>query len=249
MENLTFRIINPRYKRRKIEKPIETLPNEIWKDINKGYKISNFGRVISIKKDSLQGRKFDKLLIPWIDSKGYYKVCIDYKEVFLHRLIAEAFIPNPNNYPIINHKDENKLNNNIDNLEWCTLQYNTAYSLGIKVKQIDIKTKKIIKIFDSINDAGIKTNIPQQNIYNVVFRLNNHKTAGGYIWRKLDDNDYDIKYISSKKIGRFNKNNELLETYNSITEAARKHKIGISAISNCLRGKSKSSNNYIWKYV
>ena len=98
---------------------------EIWKDV-KGYeglyKISNFGRVWSIRR---------KLFLKPVD-KPYLRVrlySIDgtNKMFSVHRLVAEAFIPNPDNLPCINHKDENKMNNCIDNLEWCTAKYNSNY--------------------------------------------------------------------------------------------------------------------------
>ena len=76
-----------------------------------------------------KGRK----LCPAIKGNGYYGVCLMVngigKYIPIHRLLAITFIPNPDNLPCINHKDENKLNNNISNLEWCTPSYNTCYSL------------------------------------------------------------------------------------------------------------------------
>ena len=75
----------------------------------------------------------------------------------VHRLVATAFVPNPDNLPIVNHKDENKQNNNADNLEWCTVQYNNAYGTRkerqaskISVRVICLETKQI---FDSIKEA------------------------------------------------------------------------------------------------
>ena len=106
---------------------------------------------------------------------------------YVHRLIAEAFIPNPNNYPYINHKNENKLDNRIENLEWCTPQYNINYgtrnerakkSLYKSVIQID-KNNKIIKKWDSINEAQKEFKI--KNISTCC--KGKRKTAGGFIWK------------------------------------------------------------------
>lgn len=93
---------------------------EIWKEIDgfKGYMVSNFGNVKSP----------NKTLGKFKNGRGYYRVALpDGKLHFIHRLVAKAFIDNPNGYPIINHKDENKTNNRADNLEWCTYKYNSNY--------------------------------------------------------------------------------------------------------------------------
>lgn len=107
---------------------------EVWKDIDeyKGlYQISNLGRVKSLKKYAGKSLREEKILKTYKDKDGYIKVilCKNNKTRFLsiHRLLAEAFIPNPENLPQINHKDENKENNDIDNLEWCTCKYNINY--------------------------------------------------------------------------------------------------------------------------
>ena len=104
--------------------------SEIWKDIpnyENLYQISNYGRV-----RSLHNRYKNKLYLkPCATSKGYLSVslCKDHtqKAFNIHRLVAEAFIPNPKNLPCINHIDENKENNIFSNLEWCTYQYNNTY--------------------------------------------------------------------------------------------------------------------------
>jgi hypothetical protein len=90
------------------------------------YMISTEGRVLSLAQFNVH------LLKPSLNGKGYYFVRIPIngkvriKQV--HRLVAEAFIPNPNNYPCVNHKDEISVNNSVDNLEWCTYEYNAVYS-------------------------------------------------------------------------------------------------------------------------
>ena len=111
---------------------------EIWKDIQgyEGlYQISNLGRVKSLgriitNKIRTYYRE-DLILSPGKDKDGYFQVQL-YKNGInkmrkVHRLVAETFILNPNNYPCINHKDENKQNNHVSNLEWCTVKYNQNY--------------------------------------------------------------------------------------------------------------------------
>ena len=89
------------------------------------YQVSNLGRVRSIKR---------KIFVkPNVDPAGYWKVCLTnhnhkWRQYAIHRLVASAFIPNPTGFPAVNHKDECKSNNCVDNLEWCTQAYNNRYS-------------------------------------------------------------------------------------------------------------------------
>lgn len=118
--------------------------DEVWKDI-KGfeglYQVSNLGNVKRLRHGDykcVQGYHVfpEKLKVLSFDKKGYLQVGLskNNKQTMrrVHRLVAEAFIPNPNEYPMINHKDENKTNNNVNNLEWCDARYNVIYSLNRK---------------------------------------------------------------------------------------------------------------------
>lgn len=179
---------------------------EIWKDI-KGleglYQISNLGRVKSLSRFVKVKNYYiflkERILKP---SKGKYKrINLNYKSFSVHRLVAEAFIPNPNNYPVINHIDGNKYNNNVSNLEWCTQGYNQkeAYRLGLRqptmhnlgetgklcpnskpVYQFN-KNGVFIKYYDGASEAGRQTGISKYDISACCRNI--QKTAGGYIWR------------------------------------------------------------------
>ena len=126
--------------------------NEEWRPIvgYEGlYEVSNTGQVRSLdmyvksKSKSYRLHK-GKVLSPGKDTDGYLKVCLSCngknKMFFVHRLAAQAFIPNPDNLPEINHKDENPGNNSVDNLEWCDRSYNNTYGTRQdKVRDTNIK--------------------------------------------------------------------------------------------------------------
>lgn len=129
---------------------------EIWKDIQgyEGiYQVSSHGRVRSldriVERKGSSGNFFVKgrVLTQSDDTHGYMKVNLtkhDQKRTFkVHRLVAIHFLDNPNNLPCVNHKDENKLNNNVDNLEWCTKEYNNSY--GTKCKRQSETRKKLFR--------------------------------------------------------------------------------------------------------
>lgn len=169
---------------------------EIWKDIKNypGYQINNLGAVKSLNYNHT---KKEKLMATHLDKNGYMRVTMCNKTFPIHRLVAEAFIPNPNNYPQVNHKDENKLNNSVDNLEWCTAKYNTNYGTGNKrrsEKQKDISreyTYKKVKcietgiIYKSPVDAANQLGISRLHIGHAANPKDRHKTAGGYHWEYI----------------------------------------------------------------
>ena len=133
-----------------------------------------------------------------INNRGYRMFTCRYKNKHfmysIHTLLAIKYIPNPNNYPIINHIDGNKLNISLDNLEWCTQSHNIkeAVRLGLlnnsnnrgackKVIQINKDTKEIIKIYNSIIEASKELKINYSSIVNCC--KGRYKTSGGYIWK------------------------------------------------------------------
>ena len=120
---------------------------EIWKDIKDyegHYQVSNLSRVKSIKFGK------ERILKPVTDRHGYLLVSLwknnKQKTYKVHRLVAEAFIPNPYNLPQVNHKDENPLNNNVNNLEWCNSKYNCNF--GTRIERISKRRSKTVLQYD-----------------------------------------------------------------------------------------------------
>ena len=134
------------------------MENEIWKDIEgyEGrYQVSNLGNVRSLK---FRNQKLIKNLTLTTNNNGYKMVALNNKNktkfFLVHRLVATAFIKNPNNYPVVNHKDENPQNNHVDNLEWCTQSYNCIYSMNIHPKRRE-KTIDNLREYSSRNKRGV----------------------------------------------------------------------------------------------
>ena len=146
---------------------------------NPGYEISNHGRV--------RNRTTGKLMKPthhcrFMDKVVYLRVELKNprKKYLVHRLVAMEFLENPNRYNIINHKDENGFNNNVENLEWCTNKYNCTYSQGVPVHQFSVDGD-FINSFESMSIAGEKTGSSFKLISAVC--IGKRHTHNGYIWR------------------------------------------------------------------
>ena len=132
---------------------------EVWKPIAgyEGiYEVSNLGRVRSLDRIKSNGaRMMGRVLLQDCSNRGYMSVELNVdkknKRCSIHRLVAMAFIPNPNNLPEVNHKDENKLNNNVCNLEWCTPSYNSNYGTRNErlYKKYNLLKEKPIAKYDS----------------------------------------------------------------------------------------------------
>lgn len=194
---------------------------EEWRDITgyEGlYQVSNLGRVKSLDRylpfsGTISLRK-GCLLKQSINKYGYERLGLykngKYKQHTVHRLVANTFIPNPDNLPCVNHKDENKLNNCVDNLEFCTVAYNNNY--GTVKQRISEKNKismkgkynrpdlvrpvlqytldgQFVAEYQSMAEAERQTGIHQTSISGCCRGIKYNHTAGGYVWKYKNINN------------------------------------------------------------
>ena len=168
---------------------------EEWCDIagyEGKYQVSNKGNVRTFQK-------YRCMLLKQKNTQGYMSVVLwnnnKRKDVKVHRIVAEAFIPNPNNYPVINHKDENPSNNCVDNLEWCTQQYNVTYGSAIQKRiRSNSKVKPVVMLnidgvvemeFESSADAARYVGGNSSNVWAVCNKR--AKTYKGKVFVYKDD--------------------------------------------------------------
>lgn len=164
---------------------------EIWKDIlgyEGFYQVSSLGnvrRLVEWRGNDYSSKYVPciKIMSPYVDNNGYMRICLSmrgiYKHCRIHQLVARAFIPNPNNFPQINHIDEDKTNNCVSNLEWCTQTYNNKY--GTRGKRIGITNH---------NGKGAKRSILQYDL------------DGNFIqrWKSMQDASNNLTGVSVSKI-------------------------------------------------
>lgn len=160
----------------------------MWKKIkdHHNYSVNDYGEI----RNDRTGR----MLKPHLTYNGYLRVTLDGAKLRVHRIVAEAFISNDKNFPQINHKDGDKTNNQVDNLEWCTAKQNTkhAYENGLRtISYTNIKTPKpivqmtldgtIIGRYDSIMQASRRYGYNDSNLSKACKGV--QQTAYGYKWQ------------------------------------------------------------------
>lgn len=184
-------------------------------------------------------------------------------QLYVHRIVASAFIPNHDNLPQVNHKDNNRTNNAVSNLEWCTRQYNEAYKKNFGTSQAKVSRKSVFAVnletlevlhFETEAEAARQLGISVSNINNVI--KGRHKQAGGY-WFTEDESE-----ITKEKIQEIRDKMHFLggviavslETFKvlrfvSQSEASKLLGIDNSSINTVLKGKQKKTHGYYFCYA
>jgi hypothetical protein len=178
-----------------------TKEDEVWKDIEGYvglYQISSYGRVRSLDREVMYEEKCKlrkgKVLTLQSDSYGYHVTNLNKekkrKEHKVHRLLSQAFIPNPFNKPYINHIDGDKQNNNLNNLEWCTPKENMVHSAENNLNNRNKAVEKygtngdLVKVYYSIREASRDSGVCNGSISKAC--KGKLETAGGYRWKLVD---------------------------------------------------------------
>ena len=237
---------------------------EIWKDIKgyDNYQISSLGNVRKITKNGFTHIKCsprgsqktsktkEKYMGVTLSKNGTRK------GFSIHRLVAEAFIPNPNNYPLINHINGIKDDNCVCNLEWCTIKQNIQHAYDVlnmrnhygSIKQYT-KEGEFIKEYDSVREASRELGIHFGNIVKCANKQRN--VAGGYVWRFNSDDTSSNVYENKrdKRVVMLDKNGTRIMTFDSITEASLYLNKNQHTIASCCQGITNTAGGYMWRFL
>lgn len=232
------------------------------------YQVSNIGRVRAKDKYIHQQGRIQLykgcIMSPYLSTNGYYMVTLSKnnkkKRVTIHRLVASAFLPNPLHLQQVNHINENKLDNVVSNLEWCSREYNVNYGTATHRRAVKMGSKVgqyntaglLVNAFFSIHEANRKTGISRSSISKCI--KGKGITAGGYFWYYDDSAAFpsfykpDLAKNCAHCICQYDKNLNFIATYKSGHEAAKITGFNHENICACCRGKAISCGGFIWKY-
>lgn len=250
---------------------LEDFEGEIWKDIPEFdglYQISNYGRVKStqrlvIKSNGKENPVQERILRPFIN-KGYVYATLSKNgkqpNLKVHRLVATAFIKNPDNFPDVNHKNENKKDNRACNLEWCTKEYNFLYGTrrervkhsmrnqhGLSIVRYDLLGNHI-KTYQCTKDLEYD-GFDRRAVNRVCKKITN--TYKNSIWRYLGDDFSLIPNKSKVVVYKYDLQRRFVEKYKSIREAEKANDIKNKSIRYLRLGERKNPiiNGYIYSFT
>lgn len=259
---------------------LEDFDGEVWaKTPFENYLVSNYGRVKSLAHTTTIKRNgkiykvdFKTRIVKLANNKGYwfYNFSQNGKHSLarIHRLVGMAFVENPYNYPLINHKDENKGNNVFTNIEWCNENYNTNYGTANKRRSHSI-TETLQDKSKTICQYNLKGELVRQykgakqimeaGFHNsCVYKCCNHKSVihKGFVWR-FDDEPFSIDGDYTRKrppcqVMQLDLEGKLIKTHESLTKAGKlfnKSGAGRTAIKFCCEGINKTAYGYKWEYL
>jgi collagenase-like PrtC family protease len=219
------------------------------------YYITTLGELYNSKtKNWLKGQ---------VNKNGYksYNISIDGEKhrLYAHRMVAETYLDRLDGKNEVNHKDGNKLNNSIENLEWVSSGENKRHSIdtGLRDKQLQKvycfdENKKLVCTYESIRSCARLLHI---NTSWLIEQLNRkEKTLShGFYWSRTPDNDFKIIETriqpKAKKVGQFNNDDKLVEIYANLTDAGRKTGYDRHRISECCNEKIKTYKGFKWKFL
>lgn len=227
----------------------DSLEGEIWKPIN-GYDgrffISNFGRCIS-KARLVEGKKsyqkkMDNILCPHDNGHGYMQYTIENQHKYIHRLVAQEFIPNPLNKREIDHIDGNKSNNVVENLRWATRSENASNPITLKMNIMHQTKRPVIQLnidgefvkeWDGVCAAAKGLNVSRERLSDILSSKRKSKTIGIYQFLYKEDYDKNKDYtlfspepqgdkrLLSLKTVAFVSENTVIDAFSSLVDASK----------------------------
>lgn len=222
--------------------------DEIWKEIQgfEGlYAVSNKGKVMNLMSGKVLKNNINTHGYPFVQlHKGNEKP----KQIKVHRLIAEAFIPNPDNLPEVNHIDEDKTNNDVTNLEWVTASQNQRHSAHTKSCRINQLTLdgELIKTWESSMQIQRELGYSKSNIIKCCKGNKRYSHVGGFKWEYADP---EQQRKLNRPVAALTKDGEYVAEYKNAAEASRCLKISNTQIYFCLKGTCKSAHGLRFIYI
>lgn len=226
------------------------------------YLVSENGDVLSLRTK--------KFLKQQLSRAGYYTVELNVngfsKKHLIHRLVAQAFIPNPDNLPMVNHKDENSRNNHWSNLEWCDARYNVTYGTAIqrrlehteyKTGEDNAKSKHVYQFdyegnliaeYGSGRQAALANNLDRKGVCKCCAGA--LKQYGGYVWsysKEFKAEGKKLYNLSDRPVIQYDLQMNVIREY-ADTKLTKEYGFFPQSVRQCCEGKLKTHSGYIWQY-